>query len=54
LRGRQLGLVWIAVVGVLILLNLVALYEWQSLASRGRRITAERAGLGEAIRAKEG
>ena len=54
MRGRQLGLVWIAVVGVLILLNVVAFYEWQSLASRGRRITAERAGLGEAIRAKEG
>jgi hypothetical protein len=46
--------VWIAVVGVLILLNLVAFYEWRSLATRGRRITAERANLGEAIRAKEG
>ncbi|HKZ07058.1 MAG TPA: hypothetical protein VJU81_16460, partial [Methylomirabilota bacterium] len=54
MRGRQLGLVWIAVVGVLILLNLVAFYEWRSLATRGRRITTERANLGEAIRAKEG
>ena len=54
MRGRPLGLLWIGVIGVLILVNLVAFYEWRSLAGRGRRITAERAALGEAIRAKEG
>jgi hypothetical protein len=53
-RGRPLALAWIAVVAVLLLLNVVALYQWRSLASRGQRATADRAALGNEIRAKEG
>jgi hypothetical protein len=53
-RGRPLALAWIAVVAVLLLLNVVALYQWRGLAGRGQRATAERAALGNEIRAKEG
>jgi hypothetical protein len=53
-RGRPLALAWIAVVAILLLLNVVALYQWRGLSSRGQRATAERAALGNEIRAKEG
>jgi hypothetical protein len=53
-RGRPLALLWFGVVGVLVLLNIVAFYQWRSLAGRGTRVTAERAALGNEIRNKEG
>ncbi len=53
MRGRPLALTWTAVVAVLLLLNIVAFYQWRSLAGRGQRATAERGGLGNEIRAKE-
>jgi hypothetical protein len=53
-RGRPLALLWFVVIGLLVLLNIVALYQWRSLAGRGARVTAERTGLGNEIRAKEG
>ena len=54
MRGRPLGLLWLAVIGVLVLLNVVAFYQWRVLAGRASRATAERAGLGNEIRGKEG
>jgi hypothetical protein len=53
-RGRPLALLWFAVIGVLFLVNLVAFYQWRSLAGRGARVTAQRTGLGNEIRAHEG
>ena len=53
MRGRPLAHIWIAVIAVLVLLNIVALYQWRALAGRGQRVTAERTGLGNEIRAKE-
>ncbi|HTK91593.1 MAG TPA: hypothetical protein VL948_15220 [Verrucomicrobiae bacterium] len=54
MRGRPLALLWFAVIGVLFLVNLVAFYQWRSLAGRGARVTAQRTGLGNEIRAHEG
>ena len=54
MRGRPLALLWFIVIGLLILLNLVAFYEWRSLAGRGARVTAQRTGLGNEIQVKEG
>lgn len=54
MRGRPLALLWFVVIGVLLLLNIVAFYQWRSFAGRGSRVTAQRTGLGDEIRAKEG
>ena len=54
MRGRPLALLWFVVIGLLLLLNVAAFYQWRSLAGRGSRVTAERTGLGNEIRAKEG
>ncbi len=54
MRGRPLAMLWIVVMGGLVLLIVVAFVQWRSLAARGQRATAQRAALGNEIRAKEG
>lgn len=54
MRGRPLALLWIAVMGGLVLLLVVAVTQWRSLAGRGQRATVQRVTLGNEIRAKEG